>query len=316
VKKIGIKVSEARIGIETNNYRLLDKENFFWLDTNFNSSNQVPREEATDSFIVIIDSDMEASIEISGDTLHLTGPFSQWAEQTKDLRYSIFGNLGVFSSWVLSTLERKHRIYTFHACALVKGEKLLVILGGAGAGKTVFVLSSLRLGWRLFSTEFVHFRVNEGIEFFKGPVRDPVRIDTLKSSFPWVIDELDVDIKASVGGKTLVNLSAYQTESDVITNPDVVLVIPHVEEMRKRIIEREREDQEYLLKTLFLNASDKIGKSMLLYGQFAVPGFDSSALAQEREKNIRRLLTRGVINKSIIWVSGVADVEGFFKRWE
>jgi len=320
-ERTGLKVSEARIGVRTNSPHLIEKNRFFWLDTNFFSVDAIPYEQAKDSFVDIRDEkgtlpSVDSNMEIDGDSLRMRGPFSSLEKQARDPRYSLFGNLGIFSSWILRTLEIKHRIYTFHACALEKEDRLLVVLGGAGAGKTVFLLSSLHAGWRLFSTEFVHFRVGDVVEFFKGPVKDPVRVDTLQNFFPWVVDEIGVDLEATVGGKTLVDLSTYQTEVDVLTDPDVLLVIPHVEEVRNCIIEKKTEDQEYLLTTLFLNASDKIGKSTLLYGRFAVPGVDSPHLAQKRTENIKKILAKRVIKKSIIWVSGVADVEGFFDRWE
>jgi hypothetical protein len=168
----------------------------------------------------------------------------------------------------------------------------------------------------LFSTEFVHFRVDERVNFFKGPVKDPVRVDTLTDHFPWVIEELNVNTAERVGEKTLADLSSYQTEEGLFTNPDVVLVIPHVEEKRQKIIQEDVEDRDAFLRTLFHNASDKIGKSTLLYREFAIPGVDSLGLVQERKDNIRNLLRSGVIQRSIFWVSGVSDVRGFFDQFE
>jgi len=315
VKQIGVKVSEAQIGISSNTPQLIEKDKFFWLDTNFYSVDEIPFEEASDSRVEIVDSTGSPTIEIEGDLLSLAGPFSQLEEETQDKRFSLFGNLGIFSSWVLKTLEEKHSIFTFHACALVKENNFLIILGGAGAGKTVFILSSLQKGWRLFSTEFVHFRVNDEVRFFKGPVKDPVRVDTLTDHFPWVIEESRVNIADRVGGKTVVDLSSHQAEEYLYTNPEVVLVIPHVEERRQRVIQEDVDDRDAFLRTLFHNASDKISKSTLLYREFAIPGIDSVSLVQKRKENIRNLLRSGIIKKSLIWVSGVDDVQGFFDQF-
>jgi len=315
VKQIGVKVCETQIGISTNTPQLVEKDKYFWLDTNFYSIDEIPYDEVKDSHVEIVDSSGSPTIEVDGDLLRLAGPFSQLEEETQDKRFSLFGNLGIFSSWVLKTLEEKHSIVTFHACALVKENNFLIILGGAGAGKSVFILSSLHSGWRLFSTEFVHFCVDDGVRFFKGPVKDPVRVDTLTEHFPWVFEELGVKTEDRVGGKTLVDLSSYQTEKNLYTNPEVVLVISHVEEKRKRVIKEDVEDRDAFLRTLFHNASSKIGKSTLLYREFAIPGIDSVSLVQKRKENIRNLLRSGILKKSIIWVSGVDGVHGFFDQF-
>ncbi|MBN1224963.1 MAG: hypothetical protein JXB23_17065, partial [Candidatus Aminicenantes bacterium] len=223
---------------------------------------------------------------------------------------------GIFSSWVLRTLEEKRRIYTFHACALAKGDELLLILGGAGAGKTVFILAGLEMGWRIFSTEFVHFRLNGGIEFLKGPVKDPVRLETLEYYFPWIVESLGVNLKKTVGGKALVDLSRYQTEARSIKNPLITLVIPHVEEKREMLTKLVVEEEEFLLRKLFHNASDKIGTSTLLYGRLAVTGLDSSCLARMRKENIQNLLRCEFINKAVVWISGIKDVADFFRQME
>ena len=95
----------------------------------------------------------------------------------------------------------------------------------------------------------------------------------------------------------------------------MVLVIPHVEEKRQRIIQEDVEDRDAFLRILFHNASDKIGKSTLLYREFAIPGVDSVSLVQKRKDNIRNLLRSGIMKKSVIWVSGVNDVQGFFDQF-
>ena len=315
MKEIGVKVSEARIGIRTNTPQLVDKDKFFWLDTNFYSIEKISFKKAKDSLVEIVDVTGNPTMEVEGDLLRLTGPFSQLEEETQDKRFSLFGNLGIFSSWVLKTLEEKHKIVTFHACALVKGDVFLVILGGAGAGKTVFILSGLQKGWQLFSTEFVHFRVKGDVKFYKGPVKDPVRVDTLTDHFPDIIERLGVNIADKVGGKTIVDLSSFQSGEYLCTNPKVVLVIPHVEEKRERVIQKDVDDRDAFLRILFHNASDKVSKSTLLYREFAIPGVDTESLVQKRTENIRNLLRSGVIKQSMKWISGVHDVLGFFDQF-
>jgi hypothetical protein len=88
-----------------------------------------------------------------------------------------------------------------------------------------------------------------------------------------------------------------------------------VEEKRQRVIKEDVEDRDTFLRILFHNASDKISKSTLLYREFAIPGVDSVSLVQRRKENIRNLLRSGIIKKSLIWVPGVDDVQGFFDQF-
>jgi len=314
VKNIGLEVSEVKIGIKTNSPHLLEKDRFFWLDTNFLSVDKVPFEEAKDSLVKVWDNIGGTPLEIKRNTLCLRGNFSELEKEANDPRYSIFGNLGIFSSWVLRVLEETQNIYTLHACGLVKRNKLIIIPGGAGAGKSVFILSALRKGWKIFSTEFVHFRVKGGIEFFKGSLKDTVRVDTLKCYFQDVAEELGISLKAEIGGKMVVDLSLFQTDKYQIRPSDVILIFPHVEERRDRIICEELKDREILLRKLFNNASDKIGKSILLYSKLAVPGLDSVRLGQRRKENLEKFLQSGKVKKSLLWISGVKEAREIFDR--
>jgi len=314
VKNIGLKVSEVKIGVITNSPHLLEEDKFFWLDTNFLSVDKVPFKEARDSIVEVWDNIGGTPLEIKGNSLCLRGNFSLLEEEANDPRYSIFGNLGIFSSWVLRVLEETQNIYTLHACGLVKRNKLVIIPGGAGAGKSVFILSALRKGWKIFSTEFVHFRVKGGIEFFKGSLKDAVRVDTLKYYFQDMAEELGINLKAEIGGKMVVDLSLFQVDEYKIQPTEVILIFPHVEERRDRIIYEEIREMETLLRKLFNNASDKIGKSILLYGKLAVPGVDSVRLGQKRKENLEKFLQSGKVKKSVLWISGVKEAKEIFDR--
>jgi len=176
MKHQGLKVGEARVRVTTNAPALLEPQRFFWLDTNFLRVDRIPPEKAGDSFLEIWDGGTGPVMEIEDRNLVLRGGFSRLEETARDLRYSIFGNLGIFSAWVLRTMEQAHAVHTFHACGLVKENRLLIIPGGAGAGKSVFLFAALGRGWRLFSTEFLHFRVGEETVLFKGSLKDAVRL--------------------------------------------------------------------------------------------------------------------------------------------
>ena len=314
--KSGLKVSKARISILTNSPHLLEPDRFYWLDTNFLDVTPIPYERSLDSVFEIRDGEDKPSIKIEDQNLRLMGNFSDWEKETADLRYSLFGNLGIFSSWVLRTLEQAHDILSLHASCLVKDKKLLVIPGGAGAGKTVFILDALDRGWKLFGTEFAHFRLSESVEFFKGAVKDAVRVETLRSHFPQWIKKLGITVKEEIGSKLVVDLSSYQDTSEWIQDPEIILVFPHVEEKRKNLVVSEIQDRETMIRHLFHAASEKICKSQLLYGRMAVPGLDTDALAQKRLKHLEKFVQSGIIKLSLLWISGVTEVTEIFDRIE
>ncbi len=315
-KKFGLKVSEAKIGISTNSSHLLEPDRYFWLDTNFLDFTPTPYALPLDSIFEIFDGEDTPSTEIKDRIFLLRGNFSEWEKEAVDRRYSIFGNLGIFSSWVLRTLEQAHDILSLHASGLVKDNKILVVPGGAGAGKTVFIFNALDRGWKLFGTEFVHFRVSGGVEFFKGAVKDAVRVETLHSHFPKWIEKLGITVKEEVGSKFVVDLSPYQETNDRIQNPEIILVFPHIEEKRKNFDVCEIQDRKTLTRYLFHEASEKICKSQLLYGRMAVPGLDTDELAQKRLKHLENFIQSGLIKLFLSWISGVAETPKIFDKIE
>lgn len=316
MNKIGLKVSEAKIGVVSNSLQLLDPKRFYWLDTNFLSIERMPFSEAQDSFLEILDRNSGPMMTVQGNILRLEGNFSLFEQEAQDLRYSIFGNLGIFSSWALRTLEEMYGIYTLHACGLIKGNRFLIIPGGAGSGKSVFIFSALNQGWKVFSTEFVHFRIHEELEFFKGSLKDAVRVDTLKLYFPEIAKKLGVCIREETGSKQVVNLSSFQYSDYRLINPEIYLVFPHIEEKRDHISCKEVKDTEIILRNLFLSASEKIGKSNLLYGRMPLPGLDTPLLAEKRKENLENFLKSGAIKQCLSWVSGVKAAQEIFTEIE
>jgi len=316
-KNLGIKVSEAYVGISTNNEKLIKEDRFYWFDTNFLNMKFIEINREKDSFFEMLDQTSGKTLEIKGNTLLLRINFSSFENENYDKRFGTFGNLGIFSTWILRTLEDVHSIYTFHACGLIKENKFLIIPGGSGSGKTVFILSAIRNGWKIFSTEFVHFSVKESIKFFKGPIRDGIRIDTLKDHFPDMAEKLGLNIntlKKETASKLVVDFSSFQVENYTIKNPEIILLFPHVEEKRGSIIYEETNNKELLLRNLFNSASEKIGKSVLLYGKIGLPGLDNIFLAEKRVDNIKKFIKKAKITKSALVVLGVKDVEQIIQK--
>lgn len=195
---------------------------------------------------------------------------------------------------------------------LIKENKLLIISGGSGSGKTVFILSAIRNGWKIFSTEFVHFCVKDTVKFFKRPTRDRIRIDTVKNDFPDMAEKLGLNIntlKEETASKIVVDFSPFQAENYMIKNPEIILLFPYVEEKRSSIIYEETNNKKLILRNLFNSASEKIGKSVLIYGRIGLPGLDNIFLAEKRVDNIKNFIKKAKITKSTLAVLGVKDVE-------
>lgn len=111
-----MKISESYIGIFTNNEKLIQKDKFYWFDTNFLDMKFVEINRSKDSFFKILDQTSGKTLEKKGNILLFRGNFSSFETEKYDKRYGIIGNLGIFSAWILRTLEDVHSICTFHAC--------------------------------------------------------------------------------------------------------------------------------------------------------------------------------------------------------
>jgi len=312
MNQTGLKIGETEIGASSDYPQILEKQNFFWFETNFLSVEYIPFREDLDSYIEIYNEEAQPPLEIANNTLRLRGKFSQLEKMDHDPRYSIFGNLGIFSSWVLRTLEEARNIHTFHACGLVKDSRLLIIPGGAGAGKSVFIFTALSLGWKILSTEFVHFQVKDTVTFFKGALQDAVRVDTFKYHFTEFAQKMNIELEEEMGGKLVVDLSSFQCSPYQLNNPEIFLVFPHVEEKRDRLVCQETKEKESLLRHLFHSASEKIEKSILLYGHLALPGIDTLHLSKKRKDSLEKFIKTGIIKNSFTWVSGIKDIPKIF----
>ena len=294
---------------------IIKEDRFYWLDTNFTYEVISFRENNMDAYFQVEEAD-RGGLWIDGNTIKTRGNFHTWYRKTADKRFTLFGNLGLFSTWVLRSIEERKEGITFHACALRKEDRLLIVSGGAGSGKTVFILSALERGWRVFATEFVHLQIKKNVQFYRGALKDAVRVDTFRHHFPHLAEKLGLDLKEETGDKLVVDFSLFKVEEKVLKDPRIVFIFPHVEEKRERIIYRELRDRESILRNLFQNASEKLGKSLLLYGCWAVPGLDTPVLAEKRMERLMKLLEKGKVEKTLVWVSGVKEVSEIVQKME
>ncbi len=202
--KRAVKIVQARIGIISNNEKLITEPRYFEgqvmesLLTNIHSIESIPYNKDLDAyFIAIDDPNIQPQVKVTEKELLATGDFTRYEKECSDNRYSLFGNLGLFFKYLLVTLERYHGIYSFHASSMFSPSRntLLLVVGGPGAGKTVFLLKGLEDDWQIFSTEMTHFKfTDQGYVFYMGSLYDNIRLGTLIYDFPEANKRLKVEI--------------------------------------------------------------------------------------------------------------------------
>jgi len=240
----------------------------------------------------------EGRVEAAGDFTHL--------ERTcPDNRYSLFGNLGLFFRFAMAEMEGKG-LFSFHASALYRREdrRLLLLVGGPGVGKTVFLLAAVPMGYRVLSTEMTHCRLDEGgVHFYKGALIDNIRLGNFLVDFPEAIEQFRVkipDVKDIWAKKIPVDMTPVATGEDIISNPKTVVLFPKVEVGRGAPVITSVKDPRLQARLLFQNLSEKIASPFLLYDTYPVASFDSPARAARRHDFVKRLLPCIAEAKSVL----------------
>ncbi|MFC2156219.1 hypothetical protein ACFLT9_00140 [Acidobacteriota bacterium] len=294
-----VQILKATIGIASNSETHLPQLPFpievKSLHTDFFSVEEVPFQDDLDGYISIEDSEEEAWYRVEKDTIHFRGPFNKMRTQSSDLRFTFWGNQGFLYRYTLFLLEKKHHIYNLHACALYEKETqtLFVIIGGAGSGKTVYLLSGLAQGLQLFSTETVHFSIEEGgIRWYLGSLLDNIRYGNLIYDFPQFLPPGPTpDPDQAWQKKIALDLSSYRTDFDEVLNPkSVVILFPHIEQGRQGFQLTPVDDKRKSTKFLFDNISQKITETVVLFDSLPFLGLDEEPLAVKRLNNIKHLM--------------------------
>ncbi len=322
----GIKICEARMGLASNNKDLVTRSEYFSdrvmqsLLTDYHRVEEIPWTPDLDAQIDVLDVPGAAPEITFGRKRALAlGDWTSLEAAASDRRYTLFGNLGFLFRYTIRVLEEHHRIWSFHASAMVdegRGE-LWLIPGGAGAGKTVFLLAGLERGWTIFSTEMTHLRVSaRGCEWFKGSLFDNVRVGTLLYDFPGVAPRLGLqlpEVKDPWAHKVALDLGHVQTSADVLAEPPLRIVSPKVESGRERGVVSRIERREKLVKLLFDNATEKHGGSVLLYDCLPFTSLDTPELADERLRAMERLVAAAEIRTAASTLCGARNcMEGLF----
>jgi hypothetical protein len=315
VDRIGLKVLRATVGIESNTPALLPRLPFPLevksLLTDFYKVEEIPYSPELDGLITLKDSaDTEPACLFSPEHVHFRGPLSALERGASDLRYSLWGNQGFFYRYILFLLERRHGIFSLHACAVLddRRQRLYIVAGGAGSGKTVYLLSGLERGLKLFSTETVHYACQDGsLLWFMGSLVDNIRLGTLVRDFPRFkpveAPAPNVDLWQK---KIAVDLFTCKCAEETLLNPEVVILFPRIEagwpENRMTLIS----DKRQAARLLFDNISQKIAETVILYDRLVLPGLDEESLARRRLEMSRLLAFHPTVSRLAAAVSGPA----------
>ncbi len=297
-------VLQARFGLISNNAALISNPEFFTsrtviqsLVTNVLAVPEVPFAEPLDGRMYILDlPGAPPSVRLGTDEVFAAADFSALEAACSDRRCSLFGNLGLFFRFALALLERRYGIFSFHASAMYLPDRneLMLVVGGAGAGKTVFLLEGLRRGYQVYSTEMTHLEFRgDDVVFHKGSLVDNIRQGNFVHDFPDVAERLGLDLPAVENvwaHKLAVDLAPVAPEADEIVNPRLSLLFPKIESGRETAVVSDVAPGPKMVKLLYDNASEKIGGSALLYDRIPLPGADAPDIAAKRWDGMRRLV--------------------------
>jgi hypothetical protein len=308
-----IQIVRARLGLVSNNGPFISSAEYFRervqqsLLTDYYRVDELPwagEPGAVDAEIHVLDvPGLAPTVTLDADRGLAAGDWTALEAAASDRRYTLFGNLGFLFRYTIHALERYHDTWSFHASAMVddKGD-LWLIPGGAGAGKTVFLLEGLTRGWTIFSTEMTHLRLTEGgYEFYKGSLFDNIRLGTLLYDFPGVIERLGVSLPPARdpwGVKIALDLGHVQTPADILLSPSLRIVHPKVESGRDRAVVARLDRREKLAKILFDNATEKHGGTVLLYDRLPLGSLDTPELMTRRLRAVHGLLDRATIKSA------------------
>jgi hypothetical protein len=304
--RIGLKVLQATVGVESNTPALLPHLPFPLeiksLLTDFHNVEEIAYSPQLDGKICLTDSaDTEAACLYTPEKVHFRGPLLALEAGASDLRFSLWGNQGFLYRYILFLLERRHGIFNLHACAVLdeRRRRLFVIVGGAGSGKTVYLLSGLERGLKLFSTETVHCVCREGsLTWFMGSLADNIRLGTLVRDFPrFKPAEIPAHNADLWQKKICVDLSAYKAADETLGDPEVVILFPRIEEGWPESRITSISDKRKALHLLFDNISQKIAETVVLYDRLVLPGLDEESLARRRLEMARLLASHPTVGR-------------------
>jgi hypothetical protein len=298
----GLRILGITYGLGSNNRDLIFNPEFFEPGeiqsqiTNWCEIEDIPYGPDLDAYCHFLDDPaFPSEIQVSERELFVQGDLGRLDREGRDRRWSLLGNIGLFFRYAL-TVQERHGIYAFHASAIYKpdGDELMVIVGKAGAGKTVYLLEALARDYQIFSTEMTYLRLEpEGVIFYRGALMDNIRVGNFVYDFPQAAERLGLNLPQVENPwetKISVSMAEVTTEQAELLNPKLSLIFPRIEAGREHAIVHDVARPRTLTRLLFENASEKIGSTTLLYEELPLAGLDSPELAQARWEAVSQLV--------------------------
>jgi hypothetical protein len=291
-----LQIVEGIFQITTNAAWLVHAEEYFGtrdvqsLLTNYYTVVEAPAEAPADAEIVILDVPHQPlNVHVTPRHLWISGDLSALEQTVIDRRYSIFGNMGLFFRYSLAALQRFHGIVSMHASSFYHPERneLLIVGGGSGAGKSVYLFEGLREGYQVFTAEMTFFRHDQaGIHFYKGALHDNVWTGSIQGEYADLIrDKLGVqhlEQRQTFLSKAVIDLTPAATAQDVISNPKVLMLISRLEQDRPTCSVTPINDPHTAACRVYEVASEKLQSGYVLYERYAAPNVDDADLQAHR----------------------------------
>jgi hypothetical protein len=299
--KTAVKIHQATVGIQSDQEKLLPhlslETKIESLLTDFFAVEAIPFAPDLDGHISINESRLNPSYKKRDNHVLFKGPFCKLQKTASDPRYTLWGNQGFLYRFTLYLLEKEHSIYNFHACALYDedSDSLYVVIGGTGAGKSVFLLKGIEKGLKLFSTETVHFQVDKDrIVWQMGSLLDNIRFGTLIYDFPRFLPDCEKPSSQELWQKKItLDLSEHRTHKEIIENPSSVhIFFPRIERGFEKTILNPVQEKQVAIKGLYDNITQKLTESVILYDELIVMGLDERGLAKGRLDAVAELVNQ------------------------
>lgn len=320
-----VQVVLARIGLVSNSPGLLRLDQYFseerqerdprlWSFLSaLRRADDLPLESPVDVEVTIVDGpNARPGLTWTPDRATISGDFTTWEQTVADRRYTLYGNAGFLAKVSYTTLERVYGVLSFHAVAMYdpRADELYVVVGSAGAGKTITMLEGcLRRGYQVFATEMTHVSIGpDGPTFYKGSLYDNVRVANL-NDFPEAYDALGAPTDPQTGGdpKLCLSFARIQAEPDVLVNPTVTLLFPRIESERQTSISSEIKSRADLVKLLYENASEMILRPRIYYERLGVGPLYYPDMETHRLRIVEQLVDRSNIRQARSILAGPRD---------
>lgn len=295
-------VLSTEIGLISNYAPIIEDDEYFLgkntklhsLLSNFHLLKEIPFSSTHHAYVVITDSNhLPFATACTERELYISGPISQLEDQTDDKRAAIFGNMGLFSKFLIQVLE-KHGIYSFHSTSFYHRDsnRLFLVLGGTGSGKSTVLLKAIHDGYEVFGTELTHVQYcGDDVIFHKGSVYQNCRVGNLVEDFPSLIERFSIK---GVPDENIwhsylsVDFSCTATPEDSFKNPEVVMLFPRIEADRK-IPETFRMSKQGIESKIYDNFCEKISPPSYVYSHEFVPTVDTYDAVLRRQAFAKRL---------------------------